>query len=132
MSRYRDRRGRGIRGPLAHPGVPAMTSRAQAFDDLVLDVARRYEAVLGRRWSQVEFAVEEVPPSDPASWEDGVPLARLWPSRGRLPARIVVYRRPILTAARGRNHAVIVHDVLVEQIALLLGVAPWEIDPHRP
>lgn len=117
---------------MAHPGVPAMTSRAQAFDDLVLDVARRYEAVLGRRWSQVEFAVEEVPPSDPASWEDGVPLARLWPSRGRLPARIVVYRRPILTAARGRNHAVIVHDVLVEQIALLLGVAPWEIDPHRP
>lgn len=121
-----------MRGPLAQPTVPAMTSRAQAFDDLVMDVADRYRPVLGRRWSQVEFAVEEVPPSDPASWEDGVPLARLWPAKGRLPARIVVYRRPILTAARGRNHAVIVHDVLVEQIALLLGVDPSEVDPDRP
>lgn len=121
-----------MRGPLAHPDVPTMTSRAQAFDDLVLDVAHRYEPVLGRRWTQVEFAVEEVPPSDPASWEEGVPLARLWPAKGRLPARIVVYRRPILTAARGRSHAIIVHDVLVEQIALLLGVDPHEIDPHRP
>lgn len=120
-----------MRGPLAHPVVPGMTTRAQAFDDLVLDLAHRYQPVLGRKWSTVEFAVEEVPPSDPADWEGGVPLARLWPSRGRLPARIVVYRRPILTAARGRDHTVIVHDVLVEQIALLLGVDPREVDPDR-
>lgn len=121
-----------MRGPLAHPVVPAMVSRAEAFDDLVVDIAHRYRPVLGRRWSQVEFAVEEVPPSAPAAWEDGVPLARLWPAKGRLPARIVVYRRPILTAARGRDHAVIVHDVIVEQIALLLGVDPREVDPDRP
>lgn len=121
-----------MRGPLAHPVVPTMVSRGEAFDDLVLDVAHRYRRVLGRRWSQVEFAVEEVPPSDPAAWEDGIPLARLWPAGDRLPARIVVYRRPILTAARGRDHALIVHDVIVEQIALLLGVDPDEIDPYHP
>ena len=121
-----------MRGPLAHPAVPAMMSRAAAFDDLVIDVAQRYRPVLGRRAEHLEFAVEEVPPADPADWEDGVPLARLWPAKGRLPARIVVYRRPILTAARGRDHAVIVHDVIVEQIALLLGVDPREVDPGRP
>lgn len=120
-----------MRGPLAHPVVPAMVTRAEAFDDLVLDIAHRYRPVLGRRWAQVEFAVEEVPPTGPAVWEDGIPLARLWPAEGRLPARIVVYRRPILTAARGLDHAVVVHDVIVEQIALLLGVDPHEIDPGR-
>jgi len=120
-----------MRGPLAHPVVPGMLTRAEAFDGLVVDVAQRYRGVLGRRWSEVEFAVEEVPPSDPASWEEGVPLARLWPAEGRVPARIVVYRRPILTAARGLDHAVVVHDVIVEQIALLLGVDPREIDPGR-
>ena len=108
-----------------------MATRAQAFDDLVIDIAHRYEPVMGRRWSQVEFAVEEVPPSDPAAWEDGVPLARLWPAHGRLPARIVVYRRPILVVTKGRDHAVVVHDVIVEQIAILLGVDPGEIDPDR-
>lgn len=120
-----------MRGPLAHPVVPAMVTRTEAFDGLVIDIAHRYRPVLGRRWEQVEFAVEEVPPSGPADWEDGIPLARLWPAEGRVPARIVVYRRPILTAARGIDHAVIVHDVIVEQIALLLGVDPREIDPGR-
>lgn len=121
-----------MRGPLAQPDVPAMVSRAQAFDHLVIDIAHRYRQVLGRRWERVEFAVEEVPPSDPAAWEDGIPLARLWPADGRMPARIVLYRRPILTVARGVDHAVIIHDVIVEQIALLLGVDPREIDPGRP
>ena len=118
-----------MRGPLAHPPVPVMATRAQAFDDLVVDIAHGFREVLGRRWSDVEFAVEDVPPSDPARWEEGVPLARMWPAQGLLPARIVVYRRPIEMAARGVDRAIVVHGVLVEQIALLLGVRPEEIDP---
>lgn len=117
-----------MRGPLAHPGVPAMTSRAQAFDDLVLDVARRYEPVLGRRWSQVEFAVEEVPPSDPAPWEHGVALGRLFPAERGLPARLVVYRRPVEQRAQDETDlAAIVYEVVAEQVARMLGRDPEDL-----
>ena len=108
-----------------------MTTRAEAFDDLVVDTAQRFRGVLGRRWEAVEFAVEDIPPSDPAGWEDGVPLARMWPAEGALPARIVVYRRAVETAARGVEPVDLVHEVMVEQVALLLGVDPDEVDPDR-
>ncbi len=107
-----------------------MATRAEAFDDLVLDTAQRFRPVLGRRWHDVEFAVEDIPPHEPAEWEGGVPLARLWPARGRLPARVVVYRRPVESIARASERPVVVHEVLVEQIALLLGVPPHEVDPE--
>jgi hypothetical protein len=35
--RRRDRRGRGIRGPLLPPTLPAHRTRAERFDDQVLD-----------------------------------------------------------------------------------------------
>jgi predicted Zn-dependent protease with MMP-like domain len=48
-----------------------------------------------------------------------------------LPARIVVYRRPVETIARGSDPVDVVHEVMVEQVALLLGVDPDEVDPER-
>lgn len=108
-----------------------MPTRAEAFDDLVVDTAQRFRGVLGRRWTSVEFAVEDVPPSDPARWEDAVPLARMWPAQGPMPARIVVYRRPIESIVRGGDLVELVHEVMVEQVALLLGVDPDEVDPDR-
>ncbi|MBA2415776.1 MAG: metallopeptidase family protein [Geodermatophilaceae bacterium] len=138
----RDRRGRGLRRPLAPPGVPLSRTRAEEFDDLVLDAVEQLE----RQWRQelagVEFAVEEVPYVESGAAEqlvhgsdvveDGnVPLARLLPAEGeRVPARIVVYRRPLEVRARGRHDlADLVHDVVVEQVANLLGRDPEEIDP---
>lgn len=128
----RDRRGRGRRGPLAWPAVPAMTSRRQQFDDLVLDAAARLEGPLAERGTEVEFAVEDVPATDPAPWESAaVPLGRVFPARGRMPARIVLYRRPIESRAQdSRELTVIVQDVVVEQVAALLGVAPADLDPR--
>ena len=108
-----------------------MATRAEAFDDLVIDTAQRFRGVLGRRWGDVEFAVEDIPPSDPAGWEEGVPLARLWPAHGPLPARIGGYRRPVETISRGTDQAEVVHEVMVEQVARLLGVDPDEVDPPR-
>ena len=55
-----------MRGPVAHPPVPAMTTRAQAFDDLVLDAVEDVEGVLGEPLDRIEFAVEDVPPADPS------------------------------------------------------------------
>jgi predicted Zn-dependent protease with MMP-like domain len=129
----RDRRDRGVRGPLLPSGLPGYRTRGEQFDDLVLDAVERLE----RRWSKalegVEFAVEDVPPSDPAPWEHGeVPLGRLFPAEAPLPTRIVVYRRPVETRSDDRDDlAHLVHDVVVEQVAHLLGVEPEEVDPRH-
>jgi hypothetical protein len=66
------------------------------FDDLVLDVAESLDRRWGKALNGTQFAVEDVPPSDPAPWEDGgVPLGRYFPAEAGQPARVVVYRRPV-------------------------------------
>ncbi|MDQ2781528.1 metallopeptidase family protein [Lapillicoccus sp.] len=127
----RDRRGRGVRGPLAWPAVPVMATRSEHFDELVIESASRLEEIWGRPFPPVEFGVEDVPPSDPAPWEHAeVPLGRLFGAEGRSPARVVIYRRPVETRAVGRRElATLVADVVTEQVAALLGVAPEQLDP---
>lgn len=142
----RDRHGRGLRGRLVPPTVPLARSRAQQFDDLVLDAVEHLEHRWGEELSGVEFAVEDVPYVEHSSAdvvvygtdvvEDGnVPLARLLPARrdrqGNVtPPRVVVYRRPIeVRAVDLVDLADLVHDVVVEQVASLLGRDPEEIDP---
>jgi predicted Zn-dependent protease with MMP-like domain len=80
----------------------------------------------------VEFAVEDIPTGDATPWEDeAVPLGRIFGSDGRHPPRIVVYRRPVeARAAAGRERADLVHDVVVEQVAHLLGLTPEQVDPR--
>lgn len=118
-----------MRGPLAPAGSPAAVTRAKRFDDFVLDSVER----LDRRWREqlqrVEFAVEDVPMLD--DWDrDWVPLARAFTAVGALPARVVVYRRPVETRTRGiRQLRTLIHDIVVEQVAELLGVEPEEVDP---
>ena len=115
---------------MAWPPVPAMASRAEQFDELVLDAAARLEQQAGRAFGEVEFAVEDVPPSDPAPWESSdVPLGRLFAAQGKMHARIVVYRRPVETrASDARELAALVNDVVVEQVAAMLGVDPRDLD----
>ena len=109
-----------------------MGTRRERFDDLVLDSAARLESRVGPGLKGVEFAVEDVPSSDPAPWErDGIPLGRAFPAHGRQPARVVVYRRPVEARAEGqRDLSAIVQDVVVEQVAGLLGMAPQDLDPR--
>ena len=48
-----------------------------------------------------------------------------------MPARIVLYRRPIESRAQdSRELTVVVQDVVVEQVAALLGVPPADLDPR--
>lgn len=129
--RGRDRRGRGLRGPLAPPEIPLSLTRAEQFDELVLDAVERLE----RRWPQlsgVEFAVEEVPPPGAELWSDEpVPLGRVVQAGPGEPARIVVYRRPLEVRAPVRaDLGLLVHDIVVEQVADLLGLDPEIIDPE--
>ncbi|GGK05609.1 hypothetical protein GCM10010123_39430 [Pilimelia anulata] len=135
--RRRDRHGRGLRGRLIPATVPSARTRAEVFDDLVLDAVESLERRHGRELTAVEFAVEDVPPElniyDSDVLEDGeVPLARLLPGRpGRqaMPPRIVLYRRPLEFRAADRDDlADLIHDVVLEQLANLLGVDPEELE----
>jgi predicted Zn-dependent protease with MMP-like domain len=80
-ARRRDRHGRGLRGRLVPPHVPLYRSRAQLFDDLVLEAVARLEPRWEAELSDVEFAVQEVPDAEflteTGLAEGGVPLARI-------------------------------------------------------
>ncbi|MCX5140658.1 MULTISPECIES: metallopeptidase family protein [unclassified Streptomyces] len=124
--RRRDRHGRGMRGPVAPPQVPLSASRADSFRDLVQDSVERLE----RRWPQlaeVDFVVLDVP----GTAEETVPLGVALPAQKERPAQIVVYRRPVEIRTKNRDErAMLVHEVVVEQVAELLGLSPESVDPR--
>ncbi|MCM3266783.1 MULTISPECIES: metallopeptidase family protein [Streptomyces] len=131
--RRRDRHGRGMRGPIAPPQVPLAASRAEVFADLVQDSVDRLE----RRWPQladIDFLVLDVPRLDGPgqAWsDDPVPLGSTMPARDGQRARVVVYRRPVEIRSKGRDErAALVHEVVVEQVADLLGLTPETVDPR--
>jgi predicted Zn-dependent protease with MMP-like domain len=135
-----------MRGPLAPAGSPLHRSRAERFDDLVLQAVAQLEPRWQSELARVEFAVEEVPPADaPADGllpdADPVPLARLDPAspdarnpaHPARPARIVLYRRPLLARADDEDElSELVLDVVIEEFARLLGLDPQAIDPGYP
>lgn len=126
--RRRDRRGRGIRGPLVPADLPVFRSRAQAFDDLVLDAVERLERLWSRELANVDFLVEDVPPVPPTT--ETIPFSRLETDPdGR--ARIVVYRRPVEIRTKDPDEmAFLVHETVVEEVANLLGLEPESVDPE--
>lgn len=129
--RWRDRHGRGIRGPLTPPGLPVTRTRAESFDDVVLDAVEALEPRLGDRLERVEFAVEDIPPASVTAAlgpGDPIPLASATPAGEGTPARVVVYRRPVELRA-GPEVPDLVAVVVVEQLAALFGMTPEDIDP---
>jgi predicted Zn-dependent protease with MMP-like domain len=128
-----------VRGLLGPPEVPLYRGRAQRFDDLVLQAVSQLEPRWETELSGVEFAVEEIPAADlPDDEPDPVPLARLDPgsagaddpARPARPARIVLYRRPLMARADGEDElGDLVLDVVVEEFARLLGVDPETVYP---
>nr|WP_184987712.1 metallopeptidase family protein [Sphaerisporangium rubeum] len=125
-----------MRGPLAPPHVPIARSRGERFDDLVLDAVDRLRPNWGEQLSAVEFAVEDVPPVEdlldgPGRLSsDPIPFGRVQPPSTGAPAVVVVYRRPLEARARDRETlGTLVHDVVVEQVATLLGLSPETVDP---
>ncbi|HVE63942.1 MAG TPA: metallopeptidase family protein [Mycobacteriales bacterium] len=132
--RRRDRRGRGLRGRLVPPHVPLSQTKAEQFDELVLDALEHLEARWAEEIAKLEFAVEDVPP--PETVDGGViPLSRLLPAVTHAdgveqPARLVVYRRPVEARALDRaDLADLVLDVVVTELARHLGLDPDVVDP---
>jgi len=111
--------------------VPISLTRSELFDDYVRESMER----LVRRWPQledVEFAVLEVPlPVKGEPEPDGVPLGRVIPGAKGRRSRILVYRRPVEIRAKSKeDRAALVHEILIEQVAELLGLSPDAIDPR--
>ena len=122
------------------PGVPVYRTRSEQFDDIVLDAVARLEPRWESELAAMEFAVQEVPePDELADDSAEIPLARAipgTPGRGdqahpATPTRIVIYRRPLL--ARSENDDELrdlVYDVVIEELAGVLGIDPDTIDPN--
>jgi len=67
--------------------VPLHRTRAERFDELVLQAVARLEPQWEAHLSGVEFAVEEIPPPDvpPVTGRGPVPLSRLDPGSAQAP-----------------------------------------------
>lgn len=109
-----------------------MMSRRRRFDETVLDAVQAVEHRISVDLPPLEVAVEHVPPSDPAPWEQGVALGRLFPPEPGLSARLVIYRRPVLDHAGGEDDtgdrvSAVVHQVVAEQIAQMMGIDPDDV-----
>lgn len=133
----RDRHGRGRRGILAPAEVPLARSRAQQFDDLVLDAVEELEERWANELARLQFGVEEVPPDAAPDWEyspdvvvdHGVLLAEL--RRELAEPVVVIYRRPVeARAGDTEDRADLVFSLVVEMVAEWLGKDVEDIDPR--
>jgi predicted Zn-dependent protease with MMP-like domain len=133
--RRRDRRGRGLRGRLVPAHLPLARTRAEQFDELVLDALEALEERWAEELAKLEFAVEDVPPPE-AVEDDVIPLSALLPGvagpdRRSTPPRIVVYRRPVeARALDAADLADLVLDVVVDELSRHLGLDPDAVDPR--
>ena len=115
---------------LLFPGLPVWKTRRETFDSTVALVISE----LTERWPEVatiEFATEDVPPSDPAPWEDhGVVLARVFPADRRkgLGDRIVLYRLPITMRIPPVDLYSALRALIAERISHILYISPEELD----
>ena len=101
------------------------------FDDLLAAHIRRLNNAWPELIRPIQFAVEDVPPSDPVPWElEPNVMSRLFPAAHGMPARIVLYRMPLQSRARNRDDLQwAIRDELVVRVAELYGRRPEEIDP---
>jgi len=130
--RRRNRRGRGQRGELLPQHLPGSRSRSERFDDWVMESAQRLERLWGERIQDLQIVVQEIPDGLEDLSADALRglLGSARPATPGKPAVITVYRHPVLMAARSLMPVnELVHDVVVEQTAELMGLSPEAVDP---
>ncbi|MHA7155928.1 metallopeptidase family protein [Arthrobacter sp. TMN-50] len=130
--RRRNRHGRGLRGPVIPSHLPGSRSRAERFDDWVMESAQRLERLWGERILDLQMVVQEIPGNLEAMTVESLRgvLGTSIPATPNRPPTIIIYRHPVELAAGGYiSPNELVHDVVVEQTAELLGMAPEAVDP---
>ncbi|WP_457966342.1 metallopeptidase family protein [Arthrobacter sp. D1-29] len=130
--RRRNRHGRGLRGELMLPTHPGYRTRSDRFDDMVLDSAQRLHDIWGKTLDGVRFAVDEIPPELERLVADSAPppMGSYTPATSEEGPVITLYRRVVEQGCASREELQdLVHDVVVEHTAEMLGVAPETLDP---
>lgn len=130
--RRRNRHGRGLRGEIMLPTLPGYRTRSDRFDDFVLDSAERLHDIWGKPLDGVRFAVDEIPPGLEQLVADRTPapMGAYSPATAEEGPVITLYRRVVEQACGARDELQdLVHDVVVEYTAEMLGVPPESLDP---
>ncbi len=124
----RDPHGRGMRGPMLPHVAPAYRTSDAAFAEEMREAVEDLDSRWGEDLTHVSFVFEEIPSlRDLMMHQHFVPLGRA--ERGN-PSKIVIYQRPIeLRVNEDRNLGRLIRDVLAENVGLLFGVNPDEVDP---
>jgi predicted Zn-dependent protease with MMP-like domain len=114
------------------PTLPGYRTRSDRFDDFVLDSAQRLHDIWGKPLDGVRFAVDEIPPNLEQLVGDGTPapLGSYSPATAEEGPVITLYRLVVEQACGTREELQdLVHDVVVEHTAEMLGVPPESLDP---
>lgn len=142
---FRDRHGRGVRGPLLPTSIPRYRTRRDAFDEAVLAAYTPLASRFAEQLATLDLAVDTVPrmrmradmtvlPDD--IFADGpVPLGRLLlagvdrvgqPIRPRL----VIFRMPVESRCRdAAERDELLRTAMTSLVATFLNLSPWDIDP---
>ena len=142
---FRDRHGRGVRGPVLPTAVPRQASRPKAFDRAVLEAYGPLYAAYRKELASLDIAVDTVPRMrlsadmsilpDEITADGPVPLGRvippaIEPQGNPTRARIVIFRMPIEQRVSNKveRHELLTH-VLISLVANYLNIEPHDIDP---
>ncbi|MFT4189054.1 MAG: metallopeptidase family protein [Aeromicrobium sp.] len=130
--RLRDRRGRGLRGPMALPGplspssLPIHRTRREAFDRLVAEALTLLDPHFRHHGGDVEIVVEEAPLL-PDGWSEPIPTWHV----AEEPVRVVLYRLPLSRSRSADELEKAVWTALVDALAEAWHTTPADLDPAR-
>ncbi|MDQ1575122.1 MAG: hypothetical protein QOH55_272 [Microbacteriaceae bacterium] len=130
LSSWRNRHGRGARGPVTGPHLPMLHNRVDLFEMTVASTADYLKGLWPNELSHVRFEVAAAPID--AVGSDGVERWRVDP----IERRVILYRVPIQRLSKLHRNDDIHRRMLVEScvfraVAELLGKDPWDLAPDR-
>ncbi|EFA22144.1 hypothetical protein BIFGAL_04341 [Bifidobacterium gallicum DSM 20093 = LMG 11596] len=119
-----------MRTPMFGTRLPRYRTRSGLFDDLTAAQLRRLSQAWPDLIKPVQFAIEDVSPSDPAPWEAHPCMtSQSFAAMHGNPARVVLYRLPIQMHCRSQlDLQLAIRDELVMRVAELYGRNPEDID----
>lgn len=142
---FRDRHGRGLRGPVLPMDAPRYRTRAESFDVAVLEAYAPIQHTYPEQLANLDIAVDTVPRMrlhadmtvlpDEIVADGPVPLGRLIPAgvdaEGRpTRARLVLFRMPVeQRAATPQEREDLLSTILTALVAQYLNLDPGDIDP---
>lgn len=143
---FRDRHGRGLRGPLLPMDAPRYRTRAESFDVAVLEAYAPLQHSYPEQLANLDIAVDTVPRMrlrsdmtvlpDEIVADGPVPLGRLIPAgvdaQGQpTRARLVLFRMPVeQRTVTAQEREELLAMILTSLVAQFLNLDPGDIDPN--